>query len=242
MDETNEAPLSSQLKDALQKTCTRMGVFLEEERAAALCVYIDELARWNRAYNLVGRRVGTQGMIDLCVDAITPLCIKGLFGEEKEVLDIGCGAGMPGIPLYILAGPFPLTLVEPQRKKVTFLRHIRRKMGLEGISIYPGRVEAMARDDDHLNAYETAMARAVTDPLRLARMAEPLLCEGGQLVLFAGEKDAGEIRRYGASLEAKGLRVQATRSTKRLTSRDCYLVQLVKTRPHGMREARSPGR
>ena len=217
------------LTDALQKAASRMGLSHTEEMEAALGHYLEELARWNKAYNLVGRGIGTKGMVELCIDSITPLCIKGLFSEEKEVLDIGSGAGMPGIPLYIIGGPFPLTLVEPQRKRISFLRHIRRKLGLERIRLYPGRIEDMCREEDHLNTYEIALARATMEPLRLARMAQPLLCDGGQLVIFVGERGDEEMRKSGAAFEAKGLKVQATRSTKRFTARDNHLVQLVKT-------------
>ncbi len=225
MDKT---ALCAQLKEAASRACAKLGFELQEERLECLCFYVGELARWNNAYNLVGRKVGVEGMVDLCVDALTPLCVKGLFEEGKEVLDIGSGAGMPGVPLYIVAGPFRLTLVESQRKKITFLRHIRRNLGLEHLSIYSGRAESMIREEDHLNNYETALARAVTEPARLIKLAQPLLCEGGQLVIFMGEKDADEIRKSSAALEKRGFKVKAIRSTKRITHKDSYLVQLVK--------------
>lgn len=220
--------ISTRLLEAVEKTAARMDFIVEDSRARTLLSYVEELTRWNRAYNLVGRKIGAQGIIDLCVDAITPLCIRGLLSPQKEVVDIGSGAGMPGIPLYILAGPFPLTLVESQRKKITFLRHIRRKLGLEGIRIYPGRAEAMCREEDQLNAYETAFARAVADPPRILKLASPILCDGGQLVIFVGEKDVEALRRSSALLEAGGFKLQATRSTKRLTSRDNHLAILIK--------------
>lgn len=232
--------LFSQLREATVKACAKMGVPLQDERFEALYSYVEELSRWNKAYNLVGRKMGIEGMIGLCVDALSPLGIKGLFDEGKEVLDIGSGAGMPGVPLYIVAGPFKLTLVESQRKKITFLRHIRRKLGLTNISIYPGRLEAMCREEDFLNNYETALARAVADPARIIKLAQPLLCENGQLVVFVGEKDADELRRSSALLESRGFKIMAIRSTKRITQKDNYLVQLAKIQQRGPEAKRTP--
>ncbi|NPV59775.1 MAG: 16S rRNA (guanine(527)-N(7))-methyltransferase RsmG [Actinobacteria bacterium] len=223
-----EKDISTRLLEAVEKTAARMGLNVEDCKANMLLAYVEELTRWNKAYNLVGRKLGAQGIVDLCVDAITPLCFKELIAPQKEVVDIGSGAGMPGIPLYILAGPFPLTLVESQRKKITFLQHVRRKLGLEGIRIYPGRAETMCREEDHLNAYETAFARAVADPPRILKLASPILCDGGRLVIFVGEKDAEGLRRSSTLLEARGFKLQTTRSTKRFTSRDNHLALLIK--------------
>ena len=94
-----------------------VGVDMREDGLNKIAVYADELQKWNKAYNLVGRNIGLEGIIDLYVDALTPLAIRGIFDAGKEVVDIGSGAGLPGIPLYLLAGPFSLTLVESQRKK-----------------------------------------------------------------------------------------------------------------------------
>ena len=147
------------------------------------------------------------------------------------MVDIGSGAGLPGIPLYMLVGPFPLTAVESQRKKITFLRHVCRKFELEEVKIYPGRLEDMARDEDHLNAYEIALARAVMDPLRLLKSAELLISEGGRLILFVGKNDAERMRKTSLKMEEKGLKVETIRSMQRIVGKENFLAVIVKTRP-----------
>jgi 16S rRNA (guanine527-N7)-methyltransferase len=206
-----------------------MGLLVEEERLDLLQSYAEELRLWNKAYNLVGRKIGTEGLIDLFVDALTPLCVKGLLDGRKEVLDIGSGAGLPGLPLYIVAGPFPLTMVESQRKKITFLRHTARKLGLEEAKTYAGRMEDMSRQEDYLNAYEVGLARAVMDPLRLIRLARPFICEGGRLVVFVGKADGDRIRRASPDLRLKGAELETMRSTRRITGKDNFLAVIRKT-------------
>jgi 16S rRNA (guanine527-N7)-methyltransferase len=170
-----------------------------------------------------------EGLIELIRDALTPLSIRGLLEGRKEVLDIGSGAGLPGIPLYLVAGGFPLTLMEAQRKKVTFMRHICRTLELRDVRVHAARLEDMVKEEDQLNAYEIGLARAVMDPARLYRMARPLLCEGGRLVLFVGKTDAEKIRRGSLALSDKGYELQAIKSTQRLAGKDNYLAVLKKT-------------
>ena len=216
--------LAARLEGAIPRAAKRMGVEIEEDNQLKLKEYALELQRWNKAYNLVGRRIGTEGLVGLFVDALSPLCIKGLLEEDKEVLDIGSGAGLPGIALYLAAGPFPLTLVESQRKKVTFLRHIRRKFGLEDVVIYPGRLEEMVKEEDRLSAYDLGLARAVMDPFRLVKTARPLVSGGGRLVVFVGKRDAEKLKRSKFSLEEKGLKLEAIRSTQRIVGKENFLA------------------
>ena len=110
---------------------------------------------------------------------------------------------MPGIPLYLVAGP-SAHAVESQRKRITFLKHICRKLELEEARVCGGRFEEMARTEDHLNAYEVGMARAVMDPMRLVRLARPLLCEKGRLVLFWQER-CRKHKKSGAWIGGKGI-------------------------------------
>lgn len=221
--------LAERLLNEIAKTADRIGCEIDEESTQKLVIYANELRRWNKAYNLVGRKLGAEGLIDLIKDALTPLSIRGLLEGGKEVLDIGSGAGLPGIPLYLAAGAFPLTLMEAQRKKVTFMRHICRVLDLEGIRVVPERMEEMAKEEDQLNAFEIGLARAVMDPARTYRMARPLLCEGGRLVLFVGRADAEKIRKGSLSLAEKGYELQTIKSTQRLTGKDNYLAVLKKT-------------
>ncbi|MGQ9476173.1 MAG: 16S rRNA (guanine(527)-N(7))-methyltransferase RsmG [Actinomycetota bacterium] len=216
-------------REAIVKVASRMGVEVLPERIDASLCYMEELLRWNKAFNLVGRKQGFEGLLTLFLDSITPLLFRNLFGETTEVVDIGSGAGMPGIPLYILGGPFALTLVESQRKKVTFLRHVSHMMGLSGVAVFPGRLEGMQGVDDYLSRFDVGVARAVMQPPRLLRAARPLISEGGVLVLFVGKNDAEALRKSASELESRGWRLEGLRSTQRYVGRENYLALVRKT-------------
>lgn len=226
--ETSPHEIVEPLISSLEKAARRMGLPFEEEKKEQAATYLKELVRWNKAYNLVGRRLGPEELAGLFVDAITPLAVRGLIDESKEVLDVGTGAGMPGIPLYIMAGPFPLTLMEAQRKKVTFLRHACKMLSLEKATIYPGRLESAARVEDMQNGFDLILARAVMDPFRLCRLARPLLAEGGTALLYLGKRDMEMVRKKVALPGMAGWRLEAVRSTQRIVQKDFYLVILRK--------------
>jgi 16S rRNA (guanine527-N7)-methyltransferase len=217
------------ISEATSRFILKIGMTIDESSLERLGLYAEELAKWNKAYNLVGRKLGSQGIVDLIVDALTPLSIKGLLGEKKDVLDLGTGAGLPGIPLFLAAGPFPLTLVEAQRKKITFLRHIQRKLELQGVRIFPGRIEEIARSEDEMSRYDVVLARAVADPIRLMKQARVMLSQGGKIVEFVGKNDAERIRKSGAELQEKaGLKVEAMKSMQRYIGKEHYLAVVMK--------------
>ncbi len=221
--------MREKIKTAVERAAGRMDIEGWENNLEKAINYVEELQKWNKAYNLVGRRIGIEGILDLYVDALTPLSVRGLFDGRKEVLDAGSGAGMPGIPLYLMVGPFPLTLVESQRKKITFLRHVCRVLALDDVAVYPGRLEEIARDEDHLSAYDVGLARAVMEPLRLSRTIKPLLCKDGRTVIFVGKKDAERIKRSSLDLTEKGMQLEAIRSMQRIVGKENYLAVLRKT-------------
>lgn len=213
----------------VRRVAGKLGIEVPQEKLDMSLAYIEELMRWNRAFNLVGRRLGLEGILDLFVDSLTPLAVKGIFREDSEVLDIGSGAGMPGIPLYIFGGPFPLTMLESQRKKVTFIRHICNRLGLEKAHVHPGRLEDMRKEEDLMNAFDIGVARAVMSPDKLLRMATPVMSEGGKMVLFLGKGDAELLRRGSLGWGKRGWKLEGIKSTQRYVGKDNYLAVLRKT-------------
>lgn len=212
------------LDERLERACRILQIEPEEGRLEASRIFLEELTRWNRAYNLVGRGSGWEDLVGHFIDSISPMMYGKLFGGDFEMLDLGSGAGFPGIPLAIMAGPVSMTLVEPVRKKQSFLRHIRRKLGLEGIQVLGIRSEDMAKNEEFLNGYDRIFMRAVADPQRAMRMARPLLSSSGLLVLYLG-KEAGsspEIRKKEA--ERHGLRLEGFKSSRKLTGKDKYIA------------------
>ncbi len=216
------------LRESLERACRIIQCDLDQVKLERSRRFLEELALWNKAYNLVGKKMQGEGLIGHFLDSLTPLLYEKVFGKDMEMLDLGSGAGLPGVPLYIFKGPMRLTLVEPVRKKQSFLRHIRRTLDLEGLEILGMRSEDMAREDRFLDGYERIFMRAVAEPARAVRLALPLLSSTGLLVLFLGKEWGEAVSRGGGNRARLGMKVENIRSTKKITGKDSYIALLRK--------------
>ncbi len=164
-----------------------LGLELTPAQLAAFQRYRDELLAWNERAGLT-TIVDDEGVqIQHFLDSLS--CLLAWPGEsanwpigKSTVVDIGAGAGFPGLPLRIVCPNLRLTLVESTRKKADFLRHVVGVLGLEDVTVLPVRAEDIGRDPAHRAQYDVALARAVADLRVLAEYALPLLRVGGVLI------------------------------------------------------------
>lgn len=147
---------------------------------------------------------------------LEPLALLGALEERgplpDPVIDIGSGAGFPGLPIKIVRPALRLTLVEAQGKRATFLEQVVRALGLDGITIVNARAEDAARDPAHREAYGLVLARAVAPLPTLVELALPFLRVGGLLAAPKGSGAQREVRDGAAALAALGGTVEATRA------------------------------
>ena len=116
-------------------------------------------------------------------------CAPLLPTSSGRVIDIGSGAGFPAIPLALVKPGLEFTLVEPSRKKVTFLRHVIRRLRLTLVRIRPNRVEALLGESGMLEAFDVALARAVAPLAEVGRLVFPFLRPAG---IFLAQTGAAE--------------------------------------------------
>ncbi len=174
---------------------TRLGLDLNREGARRLSLYCDELERWNRRINLVARRTGRDGILEKhFLDSLTLL---PLLAPGDSLLDVGSGAGFPGLVLAAARPEMEVTLVEPRQKRVAFLRHVVRTLGLSSVRIRACRLEEEAFD---AAGFSFVTGRAVAEPPRFLAMVEPLLVHGARAILMlsaAGRRQWPDARMTG---------------------------------------------
>jgi 16S rRNA (guanine527-N7)-methyltransferase len=123
-------------------------------------------------------------------------------GRQERVMDLGAGAGLPGLPLKIAAPDLSLTLLEATARKAAFLREVASELALEQVEVLAGRAEEVARQADRRQAYELVVARAVAPLPTLLELALPFLRIGGVL---AAPKGSGAPQEVTRSERAMGL-------------------------------------
>ena len=159
----------------------------------SLITYEKELLEWNKKFNLTAIRdvesIRTKHFLDSfsCVLAWTS-------NPPLRLIDVGTGAGFPGIPLKILYPNMKLTLVESVGKKAKFCQHIVSTLNLEDVKIFHSRAEDLGQDPHHREKYDWAIARAVAKLNVLSEYLIPLVKRGGYMLAQKGESGPAEAQ------------------------------------------------
>ena len=184
---------SGRIAELLGQGLRQLGLAVGREQQRQLTRYAEELLRWNRRINLVARKTGTQELVEKhFLDSLTLLSVLDPALEEgAHLLDIGTGAGFPGLVLAVARPQLMVTLVEPRQKRVSFLRHIIRTLGLHNVTVQCARFEEL----DAALSVTHVTSRALTEPRAFLRMVQGLLSDGARAILMlspAQEKQLGQ--------------------------------------------------
>jgi len=158
---------------------------------------------------------------------------------QGRVIDIGTGAGFPGLAMR-LVWDFPLTLLEAHRRKTDFLARLVELLGLQGVQVVWGRAEEVAHRPEHREAYRLALARAVAPLPVLVELALPFLEVGGALACPKGERARQEVEEAASALAVLGGEV-AHLGPLPLPAPAPTMVVVRKTRPTPPKYPRRPG-
>src|SRR3990167_3765633 len=125
--------------------------------------YLEELLVWNKKINLVSRQAGKEEIIKNHIEDSLIITRYFDFTKNIRVIDIGCGAGLPSIPLKIKFPNIELVLVDSIRKKVDFLKHIISALNLKNTTAVWDRAENLVKRSEYKNKFDAAFARAVSN-------------------------------------------------------------------------------
>ena len=177
-------------RQLLKEGAHEFGVKLSEKQLHLFALFLEGLWSWNRRMNLTGISEKREMIIKLLLD---PLVALPYLSSGGTVLDIGSGAGIPGLPLKIGRPEFEVHLIESKAKKVSFLRDMIRKLGLKGIEAYKGRAEKRADLPTLFHFYDIVTARALAPLKKTISICSPYLEPGSLLVTFKGSRIDQEI-------------------------------------------------
>lgn len=168
---------------ALEDGARAFGVQLEPEALRRLDVYVREILRWQARVNLTGFKGAEAIVRGGILDSLT--CLLALPVGPLQTLDIGSGAGFPGLPLRIAQPRLAVTLIEANRRRHSFLLHICRLLEMADVRCLHGRAESWAHEPGMANNFDAAFARAVGRLGLAAQLAAPFLRPGG---IFVGQQ------------------------------------------------------
>jgi 16S rRNA (guanine527-N7)-methyltransferase len=179
---------------------------LSTSQLKAFSEYSLELVEWNRRFNLTAITDPVGIEVRHFLDSLTCTLAMGPCAGQRAI-DIGTGAGFPGIPLKILCPQLELTLVEATRKKVEFCERIVEKLALEHVRVFHARAEEIGQKTGHREFYDWALARAVAPLPVLVEYMLPVLKVGGHAIAQKGETAHAEVHDAEKALNVLGGRV-----------------------------------
>lgn len=183
-------------KALLKDGARDMNIVLSEDAIEKFLYYADELVLWNRSMNLTTITDPQDIAVRHFIDSLAP---GKLFFDGATVLDVGSGGGFPGIPLKLAFPSLSVLLLDSSRKRVSFMNHIVRRLGLKDIYAVHARAQDAAFVNRYTKAFDFVVSRALCALDQFIRLAMPLLSDNGILITLKGklpEKEMEAARAY----------------------------------------------
>lgn len=170
--------------ERLDSGATKLGLKLSPRQLEQFHIYYQELVDWNKRVNLTRITDYEEVQIKHFLDSLTvTLALKQpIGGKGLCLIDVGAGAGFPGIPLKILLPAIKLVLLEATAKKTAFLQHLKHKLGLDDVEIVVGRAEDVAHEAQYREKFDIVLSRAVAPLPTLAELTLPFCAVGGSFI------------------------------------------------------------
>lgn len=179
--------MNKELESLLREGLEILDIDLPDNAPALFMQYLEELKKWNRTYSITSIRDDRDVIISHFLDSA--IYLRGLDADIQSLADIGSGGGFPGMPIKILRPEIKVHLVEPNRKKSTFLRMLAGRLELEDLTVHECRLEQC----EELQV-DAAVTRALFSADDFVQNTKAILNDGGSLVLSKGPKFEEELQ------------------------------------------------
>ena len=190
-------------EEILAARAAEAGIPLTAEQIGQFSVYNEMLLDWNTRMNLTALTAPEDVAVKHIIDSLTAYD-AALFDGARTLIDVGTGAGLPGIPLAVYAPHLTVTLLDSLNKRVRFLTEVTAAMGLQNVRCIHARAEEAARTAEHRAAYDIVVSRAVARLTVLLEYTLPFVRVGGTLLALKGRAYAEEQKEARRAAEVLG--------------------------------------
>ncbi len=226
----------------LKSTFNKLGFDIDDDRVTQFLNYESLLVEWNKHMNLTGITESEAVYDKHFADSLTCL-LSDKFKDGDKVIDVGTGAGFPGMPLKIYMPSLKMTLLDSLNKRINFLIEVSEKNNLTDIDFIHGRAEDFGQDLEFREQYDIVVSRAVAELPVLLEYCTPFLKVGGYFIAQKGLKCDEEVALAQSALDTLNLEVETIQSV--VTSEETknhYLIVIKKIAATDMKYPRRAGK
>lgn len=192
--------------DLLKRELDKLKIEWSDEMIDRFNIFYDLLLEWNKKINLTAITEYDDVVIKHFIDSILILTFTDI--DNKRLIDVGTGAGFPGIPLKILKPDCEIFLIDSLNKRVRFLEYVSDSLGLRNITLLHGRAEDLARDKGLRETFDYSVSRAVSNLSTLSEYCIPFLKRGGSFISYKSDKSDDEIKSSLNAIKILGSKIE----------------------------------
>ena len=190
------------MNNLLKEYSKKINIEISNEMAEKFEEYKNLLLAWNEKINLTAITDENEIIIKHFIDSLT---IEKYIPQNAKIIDVGTGAGFPGIPLKIVRDDLEIVLLDSLQKRVNFLNEVIKECGLKNIIAVHGRAEDFGQDKKYRESFDIATARAVANLATLTELCTPFIKVGGSFVCMKGDATE-EIKNAEKAIKELGMK------------------------------------
>ncbi len=178
------------IKEYIVEGSQKLSIPIQDSQIKMMETYASQLMIWNKKINLTAIKEPQQIADKHFLDS---MAVVSHLQDDSLLMDMGSGGGFPGIVIKIMNPSIQMVLVDSVRKKVNFLKHVIRLLGLENIEAIQVRVEDLHNDSNYIHQFDGIVSRAFADLSKFVDLAQPLIKNNGSIYAMKGKQAAAEI-------------------------------------------------
>ncbi|CVK18580.1 MULTISPECIES: 16S rRNA (guanine(527)-N(7))-methyltransferase RsmG [Sporomusa] len=230
-------------QELVANAAAEYGLQLTNGQIAAMDTYYRLLLEWNEKMNLTAITEPHEVAVKHMIDSLS--CYREeIFTAAARIVDVGTGAGFPGIPLKIFQPELELILMDSLNKRLNFLREVAGNLGLQGVAFVHARAEEAGKNKQHRESYDIAVSRAVARLNVLCELCLPMVKVGGWFIALKGAQYEDEVHEAAKALTILGGKVADIRPVSLPGLADkravIYIKKVAATPPSYPRKAGTP--